>query len=89
MLDALRPSLDPPWDKLLTPHTLRHSYGYDLQQLVGPGAIASNMRHASIRSIDPYIANVEIFAEEIVTPENEKLDWILDQAGLKEKFNAH
>ena len=89
MLDALRPSLDPPWDKLLTPHTLRHSYGYDLQKLVGPGAIASNMRHASIRSIDPYIANVEIFAEEIVTPENEKLDWILDQAGLKEKFNAH
>jgi hypothetical protein len=50
MLDTLRPSLDPPWDKLLRPHTLRHSYGYDLQKLVGPGGITPNMRHASIRS---------------------------------------
>jgi len=89
MLDTLRPSLDPPWDKLLTPHTLRHAYGYDLQKLVGPGGIAPNMRHASIRSIDPYIAGVETFAEELVTPENEKLEWILNQAGLKEKFYDH
>ncbi len=89
MLDTLRPSLNPPWDKLLTPHTLRHSYGYDLQKLVGPGGIAPNMRHASIRSIYPYIAGVETFKEEIVTPENEQLERILDQTGLKEQFYAH
>jgi integrase len=87
MLDTLRPSLDPPWDKLLTPHTLRHSYGYDLQKLVGPGGIAPNMRHASIRSIDPYIAGIDTFADEIVAPENEMLERFFKQAGFLERFN--
>lgn len=89
MLNALLPSLDPPWNTLLTPHMLRHSYAYDLQKLVGPGAIAPNMRHASIRSIDPYIVGVEAFEDEIVTPENEKLERFFKQAGFLEKFNAH
>lgn len=86
LLDTLCPSLDAPWDKHLTPHTLRHSYGYDLQKLVGPSAIAPNMRHATIRSIDPYLAGVEAFADQLVTPENEKLGQILNQAGLLERF---
>lgn len=89
MLDTLSSSLDPPWDKRLTPHTLRHAFGYDLQKLVGPGGIAPNMRHASLRSIDPYIADVEAFADEIITPENEKLKQLLNQAGLLERFDVH
>jgi len=86
MLDTLRPSLPAPWNTLLTPHALRHSFGYDLQKLVGPGAIASGMRHASIRSIDPYIAGIENFADQIVAPENEKLEQFLNQIGLLEKL---
>ncbi len=82
ILDTLRPSLDPPWDKHLTPHMLRHSYGYDLQKLLGPSGIAPNMRHATIRSIDPYIAGVESFADQLVTPANEKFGQLLNQAGL-------
>lgn len=88
ILDALRFSLDAPWNNHLTPHILRHSYGYDLQKLVGPGAIASNMRHASIRSIDPYMAGIEAFADELVLPENEKLEKCLKQANLWEILHA-
>jgi len=88
MLDILSPSLDSPWDKLLTPHTLRHAYGYDLQKFLGLGGIAPNMRHASIRSIDPYIAGIEAFTDELVAPENEKLERYLKQAGLLEIFNV-
>lgn len=84
IFDVLRPSLNTPWNKLLTPHTLRHSYGYDLQKLAGPGAIAPNMRHASIRSIDPYMAGIEAFADELVVPGNEKLEKCIKQAGLLE-----
>lgn len=87
MLDTLRPALDAPWNELLAPHMLRHSYGYDLQKLLGPGAIAPNMRHASIRSIDPYIAGVETFADELVEPENDKLERFFKEAGLLEIFN--
>jgi integrase len=88
MLNILRPSLDTPWNKKLTPHILRHSYGYDLQKLLGPGGIAPNMRHASIRSIDPYIAGIEAFVDELSTPENDKLEKFLKQAGFLENFNG-
>lgn len=88
MLDTLRPSLDVPWNERLTPHTLRHAYGYDLQKLLGPGGIAPNMRHASLRSIDPYILGVEAFSEELVGPENEKLEKCFKQAGIWEAFNG-
>ncbi|HZU70501.1 MAG TPA: site-specific integrase [Ktedonobacteraceae bacterium] len=87
MLNTLRPALTSPWNKLLTPHKLRHSFGYDLQKLVGPGGIVSNMRHASIRSIDPYIASSEAFADQIVAPENEKFAHLLKRAGLLERFH--
>ena len=87
MLDTLRPALTPPWNKLLTPHKLRHSFAYDLQKLVGPSGIVSNMRHASIRSIDPYIASSEAFADQIVVPENEKFTHLLKRAGLLERFH--
>lgn len=87
MLDALRPSLEPPWDKLLTPHTLRHSFAYDLQCLLSEAGVTTNMRHASSLSAMPYRGGVEVYADELITSATVKLEGVLRQAGLLLKDN--
>ena len=86
LIDGLRPTLDPPWNEKLTPHMLRHAFGYDLQRLSGPAAVTTNMRHASLRSGEPYQAGPEQFEEEVLIPGNEKIEQIFAQAGLLEVF---
>jgi len=86
LVDGLRTALDAPWNERLTPHMLRHSFGYDLQKLSGPAAVVTNMRHASSRSSEPYAAGPETFAEELLRPGNEKIEQFLAQAGLLEVF---
>jgi len=87
IIKALRPDLASPWNTRLTPHMLRHSFGYDLQKLSGPAAVTSNMRHRSSLSGKPYEAGPEIFADEIVVPNNKKLEQMFAQAGLLELFH--
>jgi len=83
---TLRSALDTPWDAQLTPHMLRHAFGYELQQLVGPAGVTANMRHASLRSSDPYGAGAALFAEQLVTAGNARLDALLQRADLAEVF---
>lgn len=47
VIDALRDNLTQPWDKLVSPHTLRHSFASDLQKHGGEAATIVNMRHTS------------------------------------------
>jgi integrase len=82
IIEALRPSLKPPWDEKLTPHTLRHSYSYDLQEYVGEAGVTTNMRHASSRSNRPYAAGIETFAAELSASADSKLRRLLAQTGL-------
>lgn len=84
VIDTLRPALDPPWNETLTPHMLRHSFGYDLQRHSGQAAVVTNMRHASILSSAPYGAGPEIFADELLPPLNSKIEEMFAQAGLSE-----
>jgi integrase len=87
LIDVLRPALDPPWDEQLTPHMLRHSFGYDLQKLSGPAANVTNMRHASSRSSEPYQAAPETFADELLEPGNKMIQDFLAQAGILEALH--
>lgn len=89
VLTTLRDTLDPPWKTQLTPHMLRHSYGYDLQKLSGPAAITTNMRHASILSSEPYAAGPETFADELIIPSSAKIENLFSQAGLMEMFHDY
>jgi site-specific recombinase XerD len=82
IIDVLRPALDSPWDEIASPHVLRHSFGYDLQKYGGPLAVTANMRHASIESSEPYAAPAQIFAEELFSGVNSKLDEMFARAGL-------
>jgi len=84
LIDTLRPALHSPWNTCLTPHMLRHSFGYDLQKYSGPTAVTTNMRHASSRSSEPYTAGPETFAEELLLPGNARIEHLLSQAGLLE-----
>jgi integrase len=84
LVSTLRTVLDPPWNTRLTPHMLRHSFGYDLQKYAGPAAVVTGMRHASSRSGEPYAAAPEIFADEIIPKGNTHLEQLLAQAGLLE-----
>lgn len=84
MLDALKPALDPPWNKLLTPHSLRHAFAYDLQKSGGPSAVVVNMRHASSRSGEPYMAGPAVFADELIEPLNAKMRQMLVRGGFME-----
>lgn len=84
IIDVLRPALDPPWNEQLTPHMLRHSFGYDLQKLSGPAANVTNMRHASSRSSAPYQGGPEVFADELLEPGNKMIQGFLAQAGFLE-----
>jgi integrase len=85
LINALRSSLPSPWNTSLTPHMLRHSFGYDLQKQSGPAAVVTNMRHASSRSGEPYAAGPEVFAEELLARNNPLIERLLTQAGLLEK----
>jgi integrase len=84
IIKELRPNLDPPWNELCTPHTLRHSFGYALQRFGSEGAIVTNMRHASFASSAPYMAGPEMFAEEILTTLDNNLGELFKLTGLTE-----
>lgn len=88
LIDTLRPSLDAPWNTTLTPHMLRHAYGYELQRYGGAAAVTINMRHASSRSGEPYTASPEILAEELLPITEATIARIIEQAQLTEVF-AH
>lgn len=83
LLNSLRTVLDTPWNERLTPHMLRHSFGNDLQKLAGEAAVVAGMRHASIRSIAPYQAGLDVFAPVLLGPTAAKLEDYLAQAGLQ------
>jgi integrase len=84
MVDKLRVCLAPPWDTALTPHMLRHSFGYDLQRYGGDAAVTAGMRHASISSSKPYSALVEVFAEHVLDQVNDEIENVLADTGLLE-----
>ncbi len=82
LIDSLRSALDPPWNKQLTPHMLRHAFGYDLQKMGGPSLVTANMRHASIRSGAPYAAGAEVFSDDILKVGNARILRLFERAGL-------
>lgn len=82
MLEVLRESLEPPWNKILTPHTLRHSFAYDLQRYLSGVGVTVNMRHMSPQSAGPYAAGVEVFADDLLAPVNAKLEQLLSRIKL-------
>jgi integrase len=83
VIDGLRDSLTPPWDKLVSPHTLRHSFANDLQKHGGESAVIINMRHASYASLKPYAARPEVFADELLTFGETRLTRLLSEFGIK------
>lgn len=84
LVDTLKVELEPPWDELLTPHMLRHSFGYQIQKLSGEAALTANMRHASSASCQPYAAGVEVFADQLLESLNEDIERFLSRARLLE-----
>lgn len=84
LIERLRVALDPPWDKILTPHMLRHAFGYQLQRMAGISAQKVNMRHASYSSGDAYRAGVENYIDEMIGPLNDEVTLMLAHAGLTE-----
>jgi integrase len=87
MIDGLRPYLDAPWSEQVTPHTLRHSYAYDLQKHAGPGATVTGMRHSSANSLDNYRADIEAFADQLLGPLDTAIEEMFAKAGLLEVIN--
>jgi integrase len=86
IVSTLRTSLDPPWNTKLTPHMLRHSFGYELQKHAGAAAVVTGMRHASSCSSEPYAAGPEAFADDLLPKGNASIEHLLAQAGLLEIF---
>jgi integrase len=82
IVSTVRTTLDPPWNTKLTPHMLRHSFGYDLQKHAGTAAVVTGMRHASSRSSEPYAAGPEAFADELLPKGNATIEQLLAQAGI-------
>jgi integrase len=82
VIDALRGSLTPPWDKLVSPHILRHSFARDLQIHGGEAATMINMRHASVESLTPYSAGPEVFADELLKFGESRLTSLLSEFGI-------
>lgn len=82
VVDALRDALTPPWDELVSPHTLRHSFARDLQEHGGDVATMINMRHASTRSLNTYFAGPEIFAGQLLASGETKLTSLLSEFGI-------
>lgn len=83
LIDTLRPALDPPWNEQLTPHMLRHAFGYELQKMGGPALVTANMRHASLQSGDAYAAGAEVFVDEILSTGNARILRLINQANLE------
>jgi integrase len=83
IIDALRDKLTPPWDELVSPHTLRHSFASDLQKHGGEAATMINMRHTSYESIVPYFASPEIFADELLKFGETRLTGLLSEFGIE------
>jgi integrase len=83
IIDALRYALTPPWDKRVSPHTLRHSFSVDLQKHGGEAATVINMRHASYSSLKPYAASPEVFADELLAFGETRLTRLLSEFGIK------
>lgn len=88
MINTLREYLDPPWNSILTPHMLRHSFGYQLQKLAGPSSLIANMRHSSINSNEPYSAGIENFMDEVLYPINDEIERMLEQAGCLDVYGG-
>jgi integrase len=82
LLDSLKAELDSPWNELLTPHMLRHSFAYQIQKLSGEAAVTANMRHASSSSGRPYAAGVELFADDLLESLNGEIGRFLTQVNL-------
>jgi integrase len=80
IVDVLREALDEPWRKRTTPHKFRHRFAYQLQRLGGPLAVVSNMRHASLSSLDAYSADIEAFADELLAPMNMRLQELVSKS---------
>jgi site-specific recombinase XerD len=87
LIDILREELDPPWNECLTPHMLRHSFGYHIQRAGGSAAQVANMRHASINSGTPYSAGIENFLDDVADPVNNDIKRILRVSGMLELFD--
>lgn len=86
LIDTLRPALDPPWNEQLTPHMLRHAFGYELQKAGGPSLVTANMRHASIRSGEAYAAGAEVFVDAILKAGNARILRLIEEANLGEEM---
>lgn len=82
LIDTLRVALDPPWNEQLTPHMLRHAFGYELQRMGGSYLVTANMRHASLQSGDAYAAGAEVFANDILAAGNARIIQLIEGAGL-------
>ena len=78
----LSPALTPPWDELVTPHTMRHRYSVDLQQHTNEAGTVINMRHASFASLARYRAAAADFVEKLTATADEKLAGFLLTLGL-------
>jgi len=83
LIDTLRPALDPPWNEQLTPHMLRHAFGYELQKAGGPSLVTANMRHASMHSGEAYAAGAEVFVDDILDAGNARILQLLKEAHLE------
>ncbi|MCA1616872.1 MAG: site-specific integrase [Acidobacteria bacterium] len=83
VVDSLRDALTPPWDELVSPHTLRHSFARDLQEHAGDVATIINMRHASTQSLIPYSASPEVFADQLLASGETRLAGLLSKFGVE------
>ncbi|HEU5379001.1 MAG TPA: site-specific integrase [Ktedonobacteraceae bacterium] len=86
LVDTLRGALDPPWNEHLTPHMLRHAFGYELQRMGGPSLVTANMRHASLQSGDAYAAGAEVFVDDILSMGNRRVLQLLKDAQMGKEF---
>jgi len=88
LIDTLRGALDPPWNEQLTPHMLRHAFGYELQKIGGPYLVTANMRHASLQSGEAYAGGAEVFVDDILATGNARILQLIKEAHLgKELFS--
>lgn len=80
IIDSLRGALTPPWDRLVSPHTLRHRFSVHLQKSgAGATAVTVNMRHVSQASLYSYAGSPEIFADQLLGPVNDRLVRLLKE----------
>jgi len=83
VVDTLRRVLDPPWNRELAPHLLRHSWGYDVQLTTKSDlAVQVAMRHRSTASARPYRANALMWAKEIIAAGSPLLEAMFCKAGV-------